>query len=183
MWPLFNRIDWPSIAAFQYWRSFGFLTFLFISKDKSTQTLQDLFRNFLVPMNISELIYKGVLILESVCLCKFILIFRRPSQLRWGASNSLIVGEEGEEEKLAFWAWMPQGFWVLCHLFDSFGLFLNLLKFLESFGIFWNLLECFGMFQNFLEFFGIFWNFLESFGMFWNVLEFFGNFGIFFGVF
>ena len=31
-------------------------------------------------------------------------VFRRPSQLRWGASNSLIVGEEeeGEEEKLAF---------------------------------------------------------------------------------
>ena len=26
-------------------------------------------------------------------------LFRRPSQLRWGASNSLIVqGEEGEEE-------------------------------------------------------------------------------------
>ena len=25
-------------------------------------------------------------------------IFRRPSQLRWGASNSLIVQGEGEEE-------------------------------------------------------------------------------------
>ena len=26
-------------------------------------------------------------------------IFRRPSQLRWGASNSLIIREGGEEEE------------------------------------------------------------------------------------
>ena len=104
-------------------------------------------------------------------ICFIFELFRRPSQLRWGASNSLILGGE-EEEKLAFWAWMPQGFWVLCDLFDSFGLFLNLLKFLESFGIFWNVLECFGNFWNFLESFAMFWNFLEileSLGIFWSL--------------
>ena len=78
-------------------------------------------------------------------------LFRRPSQLRWGASNSLIVGE-GEEEgerTSAFWACLP----IVWIPLDSFLIFLILL---ESFWFFWNLLESFGIFWNLLESFGIF---------------------------
>ena len=39
-----------------------------------------------------------------ICAKLHLVIFRRPSQLCWGASNSLIVEEQGDEEgeKLAF---------------------------------------------------------------------------------
>ena len=71
---------------------------------------------------------------------------------------------------------------------ESFEIFWNHLKSLESFGrpmtlvygILWNLLESFGIFWNLSDSFGIFldilksfWNLLESF---WNLLESFGIF-------
>ena len=82
------------------------------------------------------------------------IFFRRPIQLRWGASNSLFVQEVGDEEegeKLAFSAYC------------------ELIEYKSAFRIF--LLDR-------LEFFGIFWNLLESFGIFWDLLE---TFGFFFG--
>ena len=72
-------------------------------------------------------------------------IFRRPSQLCWGASNSLIVQEQGEEEgeKLAFSAYCE-------HIEYKSAFRIYLLDPLELFGIFWNLLESFGIFWNLL---------------------------------
>ena len=98
-------------------------------------------------------------------------IFRRPSQLCWGASNSLILREDFREAQLAFWA-IECCYTIFLNLFETFWIFLILL---DSFGIFWNLLESFGIFWNLLESFGIFWNLLESFRIFWNLLESFWN--------
>ena len=96
-------------------------------------------------------------------------IFRRPSQLRWGASNSLILGEEeeGEEEKLAFWAYCEQvehKSTVIIYLLESIGIFL------ETFEMFLIL---------FLIFFGMFLNFFGFFRYFWNLLDFLQSFGFF----
>ena len=86
-------------------------------------------------------------------------LFRRPSQLCWRASNSQILGEAEEGEKLAFWAF-------LSHLLDSFRFFLNLLESFGSFGIFWTPLDSFdssGVLLNLLDS----WEYLGSFGTFW----------------
>ena len=99
-------------------------------------------------------------------------IFRRPSQLRWGASNSLILGEGTERgEKLAFWGWLLQPIWVLCCLLEIFGLFCNILKFFRTFWILLEFLEFFRAFWNLLKYFGIFWMLLEPFKIFQNLSE------------
>ena len=77
-------------------------------------------------------------------------VFRRPSQLRWGASNSLILGEGEDEEEggggeISF---LSLNDLTILSAMLSFGLFLILFEFLESFRIFW-------IFLGFLEFFVI----------------------------
>ena len=71
---------------------------------------------------------------------------------------------------------------VFLILFDSFGIFWNLLEssriFLDSFDVFLILFDSFGIFWNLLESFGIFWNLLVSFGIFWILLDYFWYFWI-----
>ena len=57
-------------------------------------------------------------------------VFRCPSQLCWGASNSLIPREEREERQKAFWT------------IEYCNIYLNLL---ESFGTCWILLNSWGL--------------------------------------
>ena len=92
-------------------------------------------------------------------------VFRRPSQLRWGASNSLILGEVEGGGEISFLSLNSS---TNLSAMKSFGLLLILLYFLEYFEINWNLLEFFGIigifwiFLEFFGFFGFFWNFLDS---------------------
>ena len=86
--------------------------------------------------------------------------------------------------------WIFWFFWNLLESFDSYWIFrsscsslagLGLeqysvlrIPFLESFGIFWNLLESFGIIWNLFESFWFFWTLLHSFGFFWILLDVFG---------
>ena len=56
---------------------------------------------------------------------------------------------------------------------NSYGIFWILL---ESFRFFWNLFNSFGIFSILLESFGISWILLESFEILWNLLESYGFF-------